>query len=57
MQFVIGDIYQDAVILQCAGDWADRILAGDAELKAAEHTALREYLVQSATNEVDFRTI
>jgi ATP-dependent DNA helicase RecG len=57
MQFVIGDIYQDAAILQCASDWADRLLAEDAGLEAPENTALREYLEQAVINEVDFRTI
>jgi ATP-dependent DNA helicase RecG len=57
MQFVIGDIYQDAAVLQCASDWADRILAEDAGLETSENTALREYLERAVINEVDFRTI
>jgi ATP-dependent DNA helicase RecG len=57
MQFVLGDIYQDASILQCASEWADRLLAEDAGLETPEHTALRGYLEQAVINEVDFRTI
>jgi ATP-dependent DNA helicase RecG len=57
MQFVLGDVYQDASLLQCAGDWADRILAEDDALDAPEHALLREYLEQAQINEVDFRTI
>jgi ATP-dependent DNA helicase RecG len=57
MQFVIGDIYQDAAVLQRASDWADRILAEDAGLETSENTALREYLERAVINEVDFRTI
>jgi ATP-dependent DNA helicase RecG len=57
MQFVLGDIYQDSSLLQCAGDWADRILAEDDALDAPEHALLREYLEQAQINEVDFRTI
>jgi hypothetical protein len=57
MQFVLGDIYQDASLLQCAGDWADRILAEDDALHTPEHALLREYLEQADINEVDFRTI
>lgn len=57
LRFVLGDIYQDAAILQRASDWADRILDEDAALEADEHAALRRHLEQAAINEVDFRTI
>lgn len=57
LRFVLGDIFQDAALLQCAGDWADQILMEDRELQGAEYTALREFLEQSTINDVDFRTI
>lgn len=57
LRFVLGDIYQDAALLQCASDWADRILAEDRELSGEEYRVLRESLTQDLINEVDFRTI
>lgn len=57
LRFVLGDIYQDAALLQCASDWADRILLEDRELSGEEYGVLRESLTQDLINEVDFRTI
>ena len=57
LRFVLGDIYQDAAVLQCASDWADRILAEDRELSGEMYQLLRERLEQDMINEVDFRTI
>lgn len=60
MQFALGDIYQDAAILQSASDWADRILAEDPELLKQEHAGLNRSLTQKLAaggNEVDFRSI
>lgn len=57
LRFVLGDIYQDASLLQCASDWADRILMEDKELSGEEYRTLREGLEQDMINEVDFRTI
>lgn len=57
LRFVLGDIYQDAALLQCASDWADKILMEDQELSGEEYQALRERLTQDMINEVDFRTI
>ena len=57
LRFALGDIYQDAGILQRASDWADRILEEDEALSDAQYAPLREYLEHAAINEVDFRTI
>lgn len=57
LRFVLGDIFQDAALLQSASEWADRILMEDRELQTPEYAALRDFLEQSAINEVDFRTI
>lgn len=57
LQFVLGDIYRDAAVLQRASVWADRVLAEDAALAGEEFTALRKTLVLHETNEVDFRSI
>lgn len=60
LQFALGDIYQDAAILQSASDWADRILAEDPELLKAEHEGLNRCLsdkLAAGGNEVDFRSI
>ena len=54
---MLGDIYQDAALLQCASDWADRILMEDKELSGEEYRTLRAGLEQDMINEVDFRTI
>ncbi|MDE7186872.1 MAG: ATP-dependent DNA helicase RecG, partial [Lachnospiraceae bacterium] len=57
LRFTLGDIFQDAGILQRASDWADRILAEDAGFATEQYDSLREYLEHSQINEVDFRTI
>ncbi|MCX4338049.1 MAG: ATP-dependent DNA helicase RecG [Lachnospiraceae bacterium] len=60
LQFVLGDIYQDAAILQRASDWADKILAEDPELLQQEHAGLKQCLTEKLAvggNEVDFRSI
>lgn len=57
LHFVLGDIFQDAALLQCASDWADHILLEDSDLLHPEHAGLRVILEQPAINEVDFRTI
>ncbi len=68
LKFVLGDIFQDASILQRASDWADRILSEDPALATESYLSLREYLSDSVSrsardlkngviNEVDFRTI
>lgn len=60
LQFVLGDIYQDAAILQNASDWADRILAEDPDLLKQEHAGLNRCLTKKLAaggNEVDFRSI
>ena len=57
LRFVLGDIYQDAAILQQASDWADEILAEDIELSGEEYSALRKSLLRREINEVDFRSI
>lgn len=57
LHFVLGDIYQDAGLLQRASEWADKIMAEDAALSTEEYAPLRKYLDGVSTNEVDFRTI
>jgi ATP-dependent DNA helicase RecG len=57
LKFVLGDIFQDASILQRASDWADRILCEDASLTTPQYASLGEYLKNAVINEVDFRTI
>ncbi len=57
LKFVLGDIFQDAKLLQSASDWADRLLSENKELSGEEYSALRKRLEQSTINEVDFRTI
>ena len=57
LQFALGDIYRDAAILQSASEWADRVLAEDAELAGEAYGALRKSLTMPGINEVDFRSI
>ena len=57
LHFVLGDIFQDAGILQRASEWADTILDQDAALENEKYAALRRRLLNSSINEVDFRTI
>lgn len=57
LKFTLGDIFQDAAILQRANEWADRIFAGDAALMSDQYAPLKEYMAHMAINEVDFRTI
>ena len=57
LHFQIGDIYQDAALLQKASQEADRLLAEDSGLQKPENRALLEFLDQAAANEVDFRII
>lgn len=55
--FALGDIYQDAGLLQRASDRADAILSEEAFLTGTQYTLLRERLEHTTINEVDFRTI
>ena len=57
LKFTLGDVFQDAAILQHASEWADRILSEDASLMTGRYASLGEYLEHSQINEVDFRTI
>ena len=57
LQFALGDIYRDAAVLQSASEWADRVLAEDAELAWEAYAALKRSLTLPGTNEVDFRSI
>lgn len=57
LHFQIGDIYQDAALLQKASEEADRLLAEDSGLQKPENRALLEFLDQATANEVDFRII
>lgn len=44
LQFALGDIYQDAMVLQQASETVGEILAEDAELELPEHENLRHYM-------------
>ena len=57
LHFVLGDVFQDAGILQQASEWADIILAKDAALESRQYAALQKRLEYTSINEVDFRTI
>lgn len=57
LEFTLGDIFQDALILQRASDRADKILSEDAALTTEQYASLGHYLEHSRINEVDFRTI
>lgn len=57
LRFVLGDIFQDAGILQRASDWADTILRDDAEIESEKYASLWKQLDNASINEVDFRTI
>ncbi len=57
LAFELGDIFQDAGILQQASDWADKILSKDRELSSNEHMALKKRLEELMMRDVDFRTI
>ncbi len=57
LHFALGDIYQDAGILQRASERADRIMAEDTALAGAKYASLRTHIERAAINEVDFRTI
>ena len=57
LHFQIGDIYQDAALLQKASEEADHLLAEDSGLQKPENRALFEFLNRAAANEVDFRII
>ncbi|MDE7131378.1 MAG: ATP-dependent DNA helicase RecG, partial [Lachnospiraceae bacterium] len=57
IHFALGDIYQDAGILQRASDMADRLLSEEAFFTDVRYALLRERLEHAAINEVDFRTI
>ena len=46
MRFALGDIYQDHALLLKAAELATRILEKDPALQAAEHSALRELVLQ-----------
>lgn len=55
--FRIGDIYNDAGILQKASAAVDALTQKDPGLDAPGHGALRKHLENVSTNSVDFRTI
>lgn len=55
--FRIGDIYNDAGVLQKASAAIDGLLQRDPLLELQEHGALRKHLENVSANSVDFRTI
>lgn len=57
LAFALGDIYQDAGLLQRASDYADKILQSGRGLSGEQYSALRDRLEKTTINNVDFRTI
>ena len=55
--FRIGDIYNDAGVLQKASAAIDLLMQRDPSLDFPEHAALRQHLENVSANSVDFRTI
>lgn len=55
--FRIGDIYNDAGVLQKASAAIDALMGKDPSLALPEHAALRKHLENVSANSVDFRTI
>ena len=49
LEFKIGDIFTDALILQAASEEAAKIEKSDPELKLEEHQGLREKLLEYRT--------
>ena len=57
LQFMLGDIYRDAAVLQSASDWAKKVLAKDRDLSGEEFETLRKILDLRNAKDVDFRSI
>lgn len=57
LPFDLGDIYQDARILQWASDAVDHILDIDPQLSKIEHKVLAKLLEGTDAKKVDFRSI
>lgn len=57
MNFRLGDIYQDAGLLQKASEEADILMKEDPALQLPENQILAKVLKQTAINEVDFGII
>lgn len=57
LHFRLGDIYQDAALLQKAGEEAEKILTEDPLLEKKEHEKLKSVLDREEINEVDFGII
>lgn len=57
LQFMLGDIYRDAAVLQSASDWAQKVLAKDRDLSGEEFETLRKILDLRNAKDVDFRSI
>ena len=55
--FRLGDIYTDAAVLKQAADALEGVFAQDPELEQEEHCRLKQHLLSSAANTVDFRSI
>ena len=55
--FRMGDIYTDAPVLKQASEALDALFAQDSELEQETHLKLKRYLIETAADTVDFRTI
>jgi len=55
--FRIGDIYNDAVVLQMASAAVDRLMQEDPALQSSENRSLLKHLENVSANSVDFRSI
>lgn len=51
LQFALGDIYQDAMVLKQASETVEELLEQDAELKLPEHENLRRYMERFVTDQ------
>lgn len=57
LQFELGDVFQDASILQLASEEVETILSEDPDLSENKYGPIRMILNDIGTNAVDFRTI
>lgn len=55
--FRMGDVYADASVLKQASDTLDALFAQDPELEQEAHLKLKRYLIETAADTVDFRSI
>lgn len=57
LDFAVGDIYQDAKIMQHCSKLIEEMLTNDCELKEEVNAQVKEYYMSDCRNCIDFRTI